>query len=63
MTITNPHIAFQQALRQDSDALLLLTFLRLIVAVEHTVQWQIGQIQAVESVDNPELYHNLIHFL
>jgi signal transduction histidine kinase len=63
MTVTDGQQAFEQALRQDDDSLLLVTFLRLIVAVEHAIHTNIQQIHAIESTDNPELYREILQWL
>jgi hypothetical protein len=63
MTVTDTQQAFEQALHRDDDAFLLVTFLRLIVAVEHAIHSQIQQIQSLESADNPEVYREILQLL
>jgi hypothetical protein len=56
MTVVDRQRAFEQALQHDDAALLLATFLRLIVAVEQGLRWQIQQLQPIVPADNLDLY-------
>jgi hypothetical protein len=48
MTVIEYQHAFENALREHDTGLLLVSLLRLIVAVEQTLRWQLGQLQAIE---------------
>jgi hypothetical protein len=59
MTLTQNKLAFDQALHDGDMLLLLVTFLRLIAAVQTTIQTSAQHIQALASPLNPDFYVEL----
>jgi hypothetical protein len=62
-TVVECQRVFEQALHQQDVDFLLVALLRLIDAVEQACRRQLGQLQAIEPVDNPDLYHDTVRLL
>ena len=63
MTMVERQCAFERVLPIDDGALLLATFLRLIVVVEQTVREQLEQLVTIEAAHNPEFYFDVVQQL